>query len=141
MKAIKATMLCGIVMFSLLASSTSLNAQDKKKKQAEDDIFLVVEEMPKFKNKGIKTFQKWVSENVKYPKEAIKGSISGEVYCEFVVNLDGTLSKIKITKSVHKLLDTEVLRVIKSSPVWTPGKQRGKDVLVKIVIPVKFKLD
>jgi len=141
MKTIKALMLSGIVMFSLLTSVSTVNAQEKSKKDGEKDIFVVVEEMPKFKAGDIKTFQKWVGEQVEYPKEALKNGISGIVYCEFVIQLDGTLGSIKIKKPEHELLDNEVLRVVKSSPKWTPGKQRGKDVLVKMNIPVSFKLD
>ena len=111
-------------------------SQDKKETQ----VFLVVEDMPQFQGKDIKHFNKWVMSNVKYPAEALKDGISGKVFVSFVINSDGTVKDVKIKKGAHKLLDDEVLRVVKSSPTWTPGKQRGKAVAVSMAIPVQFKL-
>ncbi len=126
----------------LISAPSKLLAQDNTKQKTEEkQVFLVVEDMPQFNNGDIKTFQKWVMENVKYPEAALKKGISGKVFCEFVVEIDGSVEDVKIIKSVDKLLDDEVIRVIKSSTNWTPGKQRGKNVPVKMSLPVVFKLD
>ena len=127
----------GILTFILLlGTSIQSFSQDKKETQ----VFVVVEEMPKFEGKDIKHFNKWVMSSVKYPKEALNNGISGKVFASFVVSADGTVRDVKIKKGVDKLLDDEVVRVIKSSPKWTPGKQRSKGVAVAITIPVEFKL-
>ena len=97
--------------------------------------------MPQFEGKDVKHFNKWVMTQVKYPKEALKKGISGKVFASFVVDKDGKVKDVKIKKGVDKLLDDEVLRVVKMSPEWTPGKQRGKAVDVQMMIPVEFKLD
>lgn len=147
MKAVKTLILSGIVMFFFLASTSDVNAQDVKKQegckkqQESDDVFLVVQEMPQFKNGDLKTFRKWVADNIKYPKEAMKDGISGTVNCEFVINEDGSVDRIKIQKPVNKLLGDEVVRVVKSSPKWSPGMQKGQKVPVRMNIPISFKLD
>ncbi len=125
-----------LALFFLSGATIQSVAQDKKEAQ----VFKVVEEMPKFQGKDIKHFNKWVMSNVKYPKEALKDGISGKVWANFVVAADGTVEDVKIKKGAHKLLADEVLRVVKSSPKWTPGSQKSKAVAVAISIPVHFKL-
>jgi TonB family protein len=125
-----------LTLIFLSGASIQSFSQDKKETQ----VFTVVEEMPKFEGKDIKHFNKWVLSNVKYPKEALEAGISGKVFASFVVAKDGTVQDVKIKKDTNKLLDDEVLRVVKSSPKWTPGKQKGKAVAVSITIPVTFKL-
>ena len=141
MKAMKSLMLTTIAMLLCFSFSQNLRAQEQKKEKTTDDVFLVVEDMPKFKNGDIKTFQKWVMKNVKYPKEAMKKRISGKVFCQFEINKQGEVENAKIIKSVDPLLDDEVLRVVKSSEKWTAGKQRGKNVTVQMSLPVHFKLE
>src|SRR5210317_1833269 len=113
-----------LALIFLTGLSMQANSQDKKEKQ----VFKVVEEMPKFEGKDFKHFNKWVMTQVKYPEAAKKEGISGKVFVSFVIRKDGKLEDITIKKGANKLLDDEVLRVVKSSPVWTPGKQRGKAV-------------
>ena len=125
------------IAFAFLAAPLSQTfAQDKSEKQ----VFKVVEDMPQFQGKDLKHFTKWVMTQVKYPKEALKDGISGKVFASFIVSDDGTVKDVKIKKGEHQLLNDEVLRVIKSSPKWTPGKQKGKAVDVSMVVPVEFKL-
>src|SRR5210317_406040 len=95
-----------IALTFLAAPITQSIAQEKKEKQ----VFLVVEDMPQFQNKDLKHFNKWVLTQVKYPKEAKQQKITGKVFVEFVVDKDGKVTDAKIKKSVHKLLDEEVLR-------------------------------
>lgn len=127
----------GILALIFLSGATVQSfSQDKKDTQ----VFKVVEKMPKFQSKDIKHFNKWVMSNVKYPEEALKNGIAGKVFASFVVAADGTVQDVKIKEGVDKLLADEVLRVVKSSPKWTPGSQKGKVVAVAITIPVHFKL-
>jgi protein TonB len=83
---------------------------------------------------------KYLSENVNYPSIAVDMNIQGKVLCQFVVNKDGSIVDIEVVRSVHPSLDNEAVRVIKSMPKWSPGKQRGKAVRVKFTLPVNFKL-
>ena len=136
MKAMNYLSLMAIGMLLLSGLGQDLQAQEKAK-----DVFVVVEEMPKFKEGGIEEFRNWVMTQVKYPEEALKKGVSGKVYAEFIVTSEGKLEKIKVIKSPDELLSEEVTRVLKTSPDWKPGKQKNKAVDVSMTIPVIFKLD
>ena len=83
---------------------------------------------------------KWLSENIKYPPICVEQGIQGRVYCQFVVNRDGSIVDIKILRSPDPALSKEAERVLKMMPRWSPGKQRGKPVRVKFSLPVMFRL-
>ncbi len=104
-----------------------------------EKTFYIVEEMPKF-NEGEPaiTFNKWIKENLKYPDTAKQKSISGTVVVQFRVNSEGVIKDVKVIRGVESALDAEAKRLIESSPVWTPGKQRGKNVSVLFTFSVKF---
>jgi len=78
--------------------------------------------------------------NIKYPEQAVKEGIQGRVTVRFIVEKDGSISDVKPVLSVHPLLNKEAVRVVKSMPKWTPGKQNGKPVRVRFNLPVMFKL-
>jgi TonB family protein len=110
----------------------------------EKEVFYKVEEMPAFDGeqggKGLEKFRDWVQLNVKYPDIAKENGISGTVYVNFIIDKEGRLTDVGIVRGVDPSLDDEVERVLQSSPDWKPGKQRGKNVNVKMAIPVKFAL-
>jgi protein TonB len=133
---IKSILSLFIALSFLMAPMSQVSAQEKSKKE----VFEKVEVMPKFQGKDVKHFKQWVTSQIKYPKKALKEGISGKVYANFVIASDGKVVDVEIKKGVHELLDKEVLRVVKSSPKWTPGMNKGKAVDVAIVIPVEFKL-
>ena len=76
----------------------------------------------------------------RYPQEAVRQGISGRVMVAFVVEKNGEVSQIEVTRRVHPLLDEEAIRVIAASPKWKPGEKNGEKVRVKISIPVYFEL-
>lgn len=102
--------------------------------------FFRVEEKPGFRNGGVEEFRRYIGENVDYSAEAVDLGLSGKVFVQFTVNRNGKVTDVKILRGVDPMLDNEVLRVIQSSPLWTPGKQRGKPVKVRYTIHVNFKL-
>lgn len=102
-------------------------------------IFQVVETQPSFPG-GDQALFKFLGENVKYPVIAQENGIQGRVICQFVVNKDGSIVDVEVVRPVDPSLDKEAIRVIKSMPKWSPGKQRGKSVRVKYTLPVNFKL-
>ena len=105
------------------------------------ETFYIVEEMPEFEGGGLEEFRQWVQTQVKYPKIALENGISGTVYANFIVDKTGNINYVKIVRGVDPSLEDEVIRVIKSSPEWKPGVQRGKEVNVTMAIPVKFMLE
>lgn len=108
--------------------------------KSEDEVFTIVEESAQ-PTGGITQYFAFIADNLKYPKEAIDKKIQGRVMAEFVVGTDGTLSNIKIMKGIGYGCDEEALRVLNLNYKWIPGKQRGKAVKQKLVIPIAFALD
>ena len=115
-------------------------AYKNDKPTEEGEIFQVVEEQPMFPG-GMQEMMKFLQQNIKYPKEAQEQGKQGRVIVQFVVNKDGSITGDSVVRSVDPLLDAEALRVVRSMPNWTPGKQRGKEVRVRFTLPVSFRLD
>lgn len=105
----------------------------------EDKVFDVVEHMPEYPG-GMEALMKYISMNVRYPKEAEEKNIQGRVIATFVVEKNGSISRAKVVKSVDPLLDEEALRVIYAMPNWIPGRQNGEPVAVKYTVPLAFRL-
>lgn len=131
-------------------AADDLMAKDKKfsekKDEAADDAddaaVTTPEDMPKFNGEdALSAFRAFVVKNLKYP-EALEGiHVEGTVYVQFVIERNGQLSNIKILRGIHPIINNEVVKVIKSSPVWTPGKQKGKAVRVAYTFPIVFQFD
>ena len=111
-----------------------------EQKEAPQDVFDVVEVMPQFPG-GAPALMQYLSQNIRYPKEAMESDTQGRVIVSFVVCKDGSICNAKVVKSVSPALDAEGLRVISSMPNWTPGTQKGQPVNVKYVVPISFRLD
>ena len=105
-----------------------------------DEIFVNAEFMPEFPG-GQRALFKWLSRNVKYPVIAQENSIEGSVFIGFVVDKDGSITNVKVIKSVDPSLDKEAVRVVKAMPKWKPGRQRNKNVRVSYTVPIKFKIN
>lgn len=125
-----------LMMLVLLFSFMTSTAQTKKNNM----VFDVVEVMPQYPGGQI-AMLKYIMENMKYPKQAMKEGIQGRVAVRFIVEKDGSISDVKPILSVHPLLNKEAVRVVKSMPKWTPGKQNGKPVRVRFNLPIMFKLN
>ncbi len=115
-------------------------ALQKKSKSAEDMIFVVVEDMPTFKGGDVNKFREWVQSNVNYPRIAAENGIQGKVFVMFVVDEKGQITQPEILRGVDPSLDDEVIRIVSSSPIWSPGLQKGIPVKVRFSITVNFQL-
>lgn len=118
-------------------------ASKQTKEQREKDLYMQVnlDKRATFLHKDERQFlDKWVYKYIKYPDSALIEGIEGEVTVEFIVELDGSVSNVKIVKGLSEDIDKEVEKVIKASPKWKPGEIMGKVVRTKIVIPIEFKL-
>lgn len=107
-----------------------------------DESVIKADQMPTFQGGGIQNFQIWVMSNVKYPAEAVQRGIQGTVILTFIIEKDGTVNPelVTVMRSPDELLTNEAMRVLKSSPKWVPGYDKGKPVRVKYTIPIKFQL-
>ncbi len=109
------------------------------KGENEDEVFTMVETMPKFPG-GQAGLLKYLAKSIKYPVIAQKSKEQGKVIVQVVIGKDGSLSNIKILRSVSPSLDAEAIRVVGNMPKWEPGMQKGQPVSVKYTIPIVFRL-
>ena len=107
----------------------------------EEYIFDIAEEQPEFPG-GMKALIKFLSENIKYPRISRDNGSQGKAIVRFTVKADGTVMDAEIVKSSCDVyLDKEAVRVVEQMPKWTPGRNEGKPVNVKFIIPINFCLE
>lgn len=109
------------------------------KHEEEAKVFDVVEQMPSFPG-GPSALMEYLHDHVKYPVVAQENGVQGRVVVSFIVERDGSITDVRVVRSVDPSLDREAARVVSSMPRWTPGKQNGSAVRVKYNVPVMFKL-
>lgn len=102
-------------------------------------IHTIVEEMPEFVGGEVARI-KFLTENINYPEVAKQSGITGTVYVTFVVEADGKVSSVVALREVPGGCTEEALRVTKLMPEWTPGRQNGKPVRVRLNMPINFRL-
>lgn len=112
---------------------------EEEEEEDEQVIFQVVENDPEFPG-GIEALMKFLQQNIKYPQLARENNITGKVYVTFVVERDGSVTGVRVLRDIGGGCGQEAVRVVKSMPKWTPGKQRGKAVRVQYNLPVNFSL-
>lgn len=112
---------------------------EDEEEEVEDEIFQVVEQDPEYPG-GVDALYKFIQQNLKYPQLAKENNITGRVFVQFVVEKDGSVSNVKAARDIGGGCGAEAVRVIKSMPKWTPGKQRGKAVRAAYTLPVNFVL-
>jgi len=109
------------------------------KHEEETKVFDVVEQMPSFPG-GQSALMEYLHDHVKYPVVAQENGVQGRVVVSFIVERDGSITDVRVVRSVDPSLDREAARVVSSMPRWTPGKQNGSAVRVKYNVPVSFRL-
>ena len=122
---------------------------------AEEEIFVVVEEMPRFPgcedlsgkertDCANKKMLEFIYGNIQYPAVAKDNGVEGTVVVRFVINEHGKVSQANVVKDIGAQCGAEALRIVnlmnEQNIVWSPGKQRGNPVKVWFTLPVKFKL-
>lgn len=114
---------------------------DQKAVTEEDPnkIFTAVEKEPEFAG-GIEKFYKYLQNNIHYPAIAKENNVQGKVFVSFVVERDGTLTDVKVARSLGSGCDEEAVRVLRASPKWKPGIQNGRPVRVAYTMPISFAL-
>jgi len=104
-----------------------------------EEIFTVVEDQPAPIG-GMAAFYKYIGKKLKYPAQARRMGIEGRVFVQFVVDKDGSITDVVAVKGIGAGCDEEAVRVIQASPKWKAGKQRGRPVKVRMILPITFKL-
>ncbi len=104
-----------------------------------DEIFEIVEENAEPIG-GMTEFLKWVAKTMKYPNQAKRMGVEGKVYVQFVIDKDGSITEVKAVRGIGAGCDEEAVRVLGMSKKWKPGKQRGRAVKQRMILPINFKL-
>lgn len=114
--------------------------REENQNSVDNEIYEVVENMPRFPNGGMSALMQYLNENIRYPEAATKAGVQGRVTVQFIVDKDGSIDDVKTLRSVNPDLDAEAIRVIKMMPRWEPGTHKGNPVRVKYTVPVMFRL-
>jgi len=134
-------LILAIFVFPLLLSCKSSKTVLEKSDMNDVIALSQADSAPMFNGKAYdEGFYEYLYQNIKYPIEAMQRGISGIVIVQFVIEKDGSVSNVKVSKSAHILLDNEAIRLIKRSPKWTPGIKADELVRVMIDIHVTFRL-
>lgn len=117
--------------------------EEPKKELPRDDkeeVFYSTHQMPMFPG-GDDALMKYLEKNIHYPMSAKDNAIQGKVIVQFVVEKDGSIGEVKVARSVARDLDREAIRLCKSLPKFSPGRNaNGEPVRVWYTLPVTFKL-
>ena len=135
----KAMMIVGISLLLTLSSCEKDDDDIDDPEPVTEIVDETVDQMASYPG-GIPALMNFLNENIKYPEQAEREGIEGRVVAGFIVERDGSVSNIEILKSVHPLLDAEVVRVMSLMPNWIPGRQNGQPVRVKYSLPITFRL-
>lgn len=117
----------------------ALVIENEPEEEQVDEVFSIVEQMPTFPG-GNEKFNEFISKNLKYPRRALQANIEGKVVLRFLVAEDGDISNVEVLKGIGYDCDEEAIRVLNTSPNWNPGKQRGRNVKVRIIVPLTFDI-
>ena len=122
------------------STQSSHQATFSKEVVKDDKIYETVDQMPGYPN-GMAGIMQYLSENVRYPATAQENGVQGRVMVRFVINTDGSVTNVKVIRSVDPDLDKEAVRVVSSMTKWRPGKLNGKAVRVAYTLPITFRLE
>ncbi|SHM35022.1 TonB family C-terminal domain-containing protein [Cyclobacterium lianum] len=133
------------VLFACDYQEEMLDINDKNddkitERLMQGEVFDVVEEMPSPPG-GMEGWNQYLMENLSYPASARNEGVEGTVYTTFVVAKDGSVRDVALLRGVDDRLNEAALEVIRSSPNWQPGRQKGEETNVKIRLPIRFKLN
>ncbi|HTX89409.1 MAG TPA: energy transducer TonB [Bacteroidales bacterium] len=115
------------------------NGGENKGVGDESGIYTTLDVYPQYPG-GDRARLYFIRSNIRYPDAALKGGIQGVVIILFVIEKDGSISNIQVTKSIGSGCDEEAVRVTKSMPFWEPGKRNGKPVRVLVKMPIVFRI-
>ena len=144
----KAVLIAGIGLSSLTAmAGTSSNDAtafssgiENQVTRSDNEVFGSIGHMPSFPG-GNGALMRFLSEHVVYPEEAAKNKIEGKVIVQFIIEKDGSVGEVKVARGVDKELDAEAVRVCKSLPKFSPGRNAdGEPIKIWYTLPITFKI-
>ncbi len=127
-----------VAFFSLLLGA-GLTLSNVVQAQNQQTVKSPAEEMP-VPPGGITGFTNYIIQNLTYPSAAKEAKVQGMVVVSFIVTAEGKVENVEVLRGIGSGCDEEAVRVISNSGIWTPGKNGGNAVAVKMTLPVQFKL-
>ncbi len=115
------------------------NSQEGALSGSPDGLYTYIDSYPQFPG-GDRARLYFIRTNIRYPEQALKSGIQGVVTLLFVIEIDGSITNIQITKGIGGGCDDEAIRVTRSMPTWFPGKRNGKPVRVMVKMPIVFRI-
>ena len=106
----------------------------------DDELFTVVDQQPEYEG-GYDAMMAFIKQNMKYPANARRMQIEGTVHVSFIVSKTGEISDVKVLRGIMTECDREAVRVVQMMPRWKPGKQNGRSVNVRFILPLKFRIN
>lgn len=155
------------VIILLLLTMTSMVASAQVEDTTYVDVIKLAKmesaKLPKYKS-GMPSVVQYITNNLRYPKEAEKNGVEAKVKIDFIVEKDGSLSNIvpsftgvhffdvnkmsqktgiseqELIDHYGKLFQEEGIRILSTMPKWKPGKLDDRTVRVKYTMPVTFTI-
>lgn len=106
----------------------------------DDELFTVVDQQPEYAG-GYEAMMAFIKQNMQYPPNARRMQTEGTVHVSFIVSKTGAISDVKVLRGIMAECDREAVRVVQMMPAWKPGKQNGRPVNVRFILPLKFRLN
>jgi protein TonB len=98
---------------------------------------VLLDKLPAFPG-GITKFYQYVGTNFERP--TIEDAVVVTVLVSFVIEIDGSITDIKILRNPGYGMDKEAIRVLKSLKTkWSPGILNGEKVRTLYTLPIKVK--
>jgi protein TonB len=82
----------------------------------------------------------YLRQHIRYPELALKGLVQGVVIVTFIIETDGSISNIDVSKRIGGGCDEEAMKVTREMPRWEPGKRNGRAVRVMVRMPIVFRI-
>lgn len=109
------------------------------KKKEEPEFYMHVEQMPEF-GSGVNELMEYLSDRITYPELARSSGIEGTVVIQFVIDPKGQVTNVTLVRGIGGGCDEVAIKIVSNMPDWSPGKQQGRAVPVKMTLPIKFNL-
>ncbi len=124
----------------VIPNANNFRVELEKIAETTDQVIYVVEETATFPG-GLNKFFDYINRNINVPKEVKNGTVKGRVLVEFVIESTGQIppDEVKVKEGLCKSCDEEAVRLVKESPNWNPGRQKGNPVRQRMVVPIMFK--
>ncbi len=125
-----------------LKNGTLTKIRESKTVEKENtDAIMLIESLPEYPG-GQAAMSEFLKKNIEYPKYARDHGITGKCFVNFVIDIDGSVTDVRVQKGVEGCVpcDEAAVRVVKMMPAWTAGKQNGKYVKVQYTLPISFTL-